>query len=608
MPQQELAVDIGLPARPDPTHHDGGGPSEAQALSDALIMLVDDEPTTTDIVQMYLEDAGYHRFVTTSDSVDALGLAQKAHPDVLLLDLMMPEVSGFDILGAMRADEELAHIPVIVLTSSTDAETKLRALELGATDFLAKPVDSSELVLRLRNTLSAKAYQDRLAYYDNVTGLPNRRLFMQRLERSLERAKQSGKRALILHIGLDRFKQINDTLGHTTGDVLLKMVGRRIEQCVRTTDVITRSSSTRGSSSGTLSRIGGDEFTILLLDIEGTDAVTPMVRRLLDSLGDPFRLQGEDLFLTASIGIVVSPDDGEDVETLLKHAGIAMSHAKQRGRNTYQFYSESLNAQSMRRLSLENALRKALENEELVLHYQPQVDAAHRVTGAEALLRWNHPELGMIAPGEFIPIAEDTGLIVPIGDWVLQAACAQAHAWESAGLGRLRMSVNVSSRQFQDSRLLVESIRAAIERSGLSGESLVVELTESLLMVRPEKNVGALEAMKEMGLKLSIDDFGTGYSSLSYLKRFPLDELKVDQSFVRDVPADTDGAAIVSAIIAMAHSLDLTVVAEGVETAAQLDFLKSRSCDEYQGYLFSRPVTADALADLLGDSDELSPG
>jgi len=354
-----------------------------------------------------------------------------------------------------------------------------------------------------------------------------------------------------------------------------------------------------------LSRIGGDEFTSLLHGIDTIEGVASAVRRIRGALAEPFGLKGEEVFVTASIGVAIFPDDGEDVDTLLKHADIALSHAKQSGRNVCQFYSAEINARSVQRLSLENRLHTAIDRDELILHYQPKVDTlTGRVIGAEALLRWQHADLGLVPPGEFIPIAEETGLIVSIGDWVLREACRQAAAWRAAGLGSIRIAVNVASQQFRVNAL-VKTIREALEQHDLDGDALALELTESALMEKPKACIAALEELKGLGLRLSIDDFGTGYSSLSYLRRFPLDELKIDRSFVMDIPASVDDAAIVAAIISMAHSLSLSVVAEGVETVDQLSFLRGLGCDECQGFLFSRAVPADSFADLLRRDQQL---
>ncbi len=569
-----------------------------QALRNATVMMVDDEPTTIDVLQAFLEDEGYRHFVTTTQSTRAMELIASENPDVVLLDLNMPEVTGFDILSALRMHGTFRYIPVIVLTSSDDSETKLKALQLGATDFLAKPVDPSELALRLRNTLAAKAYQDRLAYYDALTGLPNRRMFMDRLVWSLQHVKRdTSKSGAVLHIDLDRFKQINDTLGHRVGDGLLKGVAQRLLQQVRAVDTV--SVMTGDEPQMSLSRLGGDEFTVLLPEMTRAENAAQVARRILTALEEPFRVDGHEVFVTPSIGIAVFPDDGADIDTLLKHADVAMYHAKQRGRNTYEFYSGEMNARALERLSLENQLRRALERDELLLVYQPKVDVrGGRIVGAEALLRWIHPELGTVSPQEFIPLAEEAGLIVALGEWVLHMACQQNKAWQTAGLGDTRIAVNVSSRQFGEARLM-QTIQKALQRSGLAPEYLTLELTENMLMDNARENLEALHQIKDMGIKLSIDDFGTGYSSLSYLKQFPLDELKVDRSFVSPIQTEADDAPIVTAIIAMAHSLGLSVVAEGVETEAQLAFLRARNCDVYQGYLCSKPIPGDAFAALL---------
>jgi diguanylate cyclase (GGDEF)-like protein len=563
----------------------------------ATIMMVDDEPIIVETLQMFLEDAGYENFITITESKTALKAIAKKRPDVVLMDLMMPDVNGLEILEQMRGEPALKHIPVIILTSATDPETKLKALELGATDFLGKPVDSSELALRLRNTLAAKAYQDRLMYYDSLTGLPNRRLFMERLAAALRRAKHDKSAIAVLHIDLDRFKQINDTLGHNVGDALLKGVSSRIEECVRYSDVVARPGTQE--TEGNLSRFGGDEFTLFIPNVHRLENATLVARRILSVLSKPFRLNRRELFITASIGMAVYPNDGDKMDTLLKHADIAMSHAKQRGRNNYQYYAKELNARSVERLSLENHLRKALENRELFLVFQPQVDVkTKKVIGAEALMRWKHPKLGLVSPAKFIPIAEEMDLIVPFGEWVLYAACKLNKRWQ-ADADPVRISVNVSSKQFQKGDRLMLTIRNALESTGLEGKYLGLELTESVIMENTQENARILQTAKEMGITISIDDFGTGYSSLSNLRRFPLDELKIDRSFLKEIPANTDDAAIVGAIVAMAHSLELNIVAEGVEREEQLEYLASRGCDKIQGNLLSKPVSATDFYNIL---------
>ncbi len=568
-------------------------------LKKSIIMMVDDEPTTMEVIKAWLVDAGYTNIVETSDSTQAMGMMSRERPDVLLLDLNMPNVTGFDILALMREEPALQHVPVIVLTSSTDAETKLKALELGAADLLAKPVDSSELTLRLRNTLAAKAYQDSLAHYDMLTGLPNRGMFLRRLGAVLGDARLDGKNIAVLQFGLDRFKKINDTLGLHVGDALLREVARRLEQHVSVTDTATGPIVT-SSHLGSLSRIGGDEFAALLPDILRVDGVSSVARRIMALMAKPFDLENHEVFVTPSIGIAVFPNDGDNADTLVKHAGIAMGAAKQQGGNTYQYFAKDANARSTERLTLENNLRRALANDELLLNYQPKVDVkTGRVRGVEGLLRWQHPEHGMLPPGKFIPLAEEMGLITKLGDWVFHEACRQSKLWEDAGLGIMPVAVNVSVQQFRQHGQLIRTLRDALAISGMEPRHLTVEVTESMIMEDAKQNIATLHEIKDMGVGLSVDDFGTGYSSLSYLKRFPLDELKIDRSFLMDLGKDADDAAIVSAIIAMAHHLGLKVVAEGVENRVQLGFLRQRGCDQCQGYLFSKPIPADELTALM---------
>lgn len=411
----------------------------------------------------------------------------------------MPEVSGFDILSRMRADTEMKYTPVIVLTAASDAATKLKALELGATDFLAKPVDPSELTLRLRNTLAFKAYQDRLANYDDLTGLPNRRMFLARLDRAIRRAKRHQRICALLHVDLDRFRQINDSFGPRVGDFLLRDVAQRLEDAVRDSDAVGRFADEASRSS--LSRIGGDEFTVLMSGIDRAENASLLARRIGLALAKPFLAEERDLFLTASIGIAAYPDDGVEPDSLLKHAEVAMHYSKSHGGNSYEFYSKDINARAFERLTLENQLRRALEREELLLHYQPKVDVGGgHIVGAEALVRWQHPELGMVSPAKFVPLAEESGLIVPLGEWVLREACKECKAWQHLGLRPLGIAVNVSSVQLKKGGLL-QVLRSALETSGLEAPHLVIELTESVLMESAEANIQMLQELKAMGYR-----------------------------------------------------------------------------------------------------------
>jgi diguanylate cyclase (GGDEF)-like protein len=572
---------------------------QQQQLRSATILMVDDEPINLEVIQAFLEDEGYRNFVTTEDSTQAMELIGKVRPDVVLLDLIMPKVTGFDILTAMRNSEELQHTPVIILTSATDADAKLEALELGATDFLGKPVDPSELALRLRNTLAAKAYQDQLAYTDALTGLPNRRQLLKSMSGMLSLSREAGHTASVLHVALDRFKEINDTLGLKGGDALLKAVAQRLAGEVPIDDIVVASEGDHAWQK-TVSRLSGDEFAVFLPALHRVDDAAIVARRIRRAMGQSFDIEGKEVVVTSTIGISSFPEDGDDAAVLLKHAGMAAHHAKQRGGNTYRFYSKEINARSHERMSLESELRKALDNEELVLYYQPKIDThSGLMMGAEALIRWEHPRHGLVPPMKFIPIAEDTGLITPIGEWVLRVACEQARQWQKEGHGNVPIAVNISAKQVRRHQLM-ETIRKALEAADLDPRWLTVELTESTVMENARQNILIFHEMKEMGLNLSIDDFGTGYSSLSYLKRFPLNELKIDRSFLRDLSSDSDDAAIVSAIIALAKNLNLRVVAEGVENREQLAFLKEKGCELCQGYLFSKPLPVADFSQRLG--------
>ncbi|MDB5773638.1 MAG: Bacteriophytochrome cph2 [Burkholderia sp.] len=570
-----------------------------ELLRKAKVMMIDDEPITIEVLREFLDEAGYGNFIATSKPEEAMQLIASERPDLILLDLMMPVVSGFDILAALAADEEYRHIPVIVLTSSTDSQTKLRALELGATDFLAKPVDSSELALRLRNTLAAKAYQDRLTYFDTLTGLPNRQRFLDHLDWALGQARRYGRIGALLHINIDRFKKINEALGPAVADAFLQAMSKRLEQSVRTTDTIMRSGEE--GLHPLLSRVGGDEFAVLLAEMDKAEDAIRVANRLLEVVKMPLLIDGRDIFTTCSIGISVFPADGMERNVLLQNAGVAMHVVKQQGGDAYRFYSSDLNERSLQYLGLQSDLHKAIERNELQLYYQPKIDThSRKVVGAEVLLRWPHPGRGMVPPDEFIPLAEETGLIVPLGEWVLAEACRNVDAWQRQGLAVPRVSVNVSGRQFSTPGFH-QTVHDIIGRSGVDPQCFTIEVTESMLMENVDANIALFKQLKAMGLHLSMDDFGTGYSSLSYLRRFPLDELKIDRSFLAelDLANGEDSGKLIVAIIALGHSLGLRIVAEGVETEAQYEFLRKYDCDECQGYLFGRPIPGVQFANLF---------
>jgi len=436
-----------------------------------------------------------------------------------------------------------------------------------------------------------------LAYYDSLTSLPNRTFFKELMQRSIEHAKRHKEIFALIYIGLDNFQRINDTLGHSIGDLLLKAVADRLAGSLRRSDYVARSDE--GETTNVVSRVGGDEFIVLAHDLTQVQDAAIASHRLLKEISDPYDLNGHEVFITASIGISLYPDDGADVDDLLKNADTALEHAKKEGKNNYQFYSRSMNSSVLELLTLENDLRKALERNELVLYYQPKVDAATRmVKGMEALIRWKHPDRGLIPPMQFIPLAEASGLIVPIGEFVIRTVCMQSKQWQEAGYKQMNIALNVSSRQF-DQQGLIEIVKDALQNAMISPQCLELEITESIIMRNPEKAVRTLTELKAMGIQIAIDDFGTGYSSLSYLKRLPLDFLKIDQSFIKNLTSDPNDQAIVRATIAMAHSLNLKTIAEGVETEEQLTFLQEHGCDEIQGYLFSRPLPTEEIPGIL---------
>jgi diguanylate cyclase (GGDEF)-like protein len=424
-----------------------------------------------------------------------------------------------------------------------------------------------------------------LATHDTLTGLPNRSMFSQLLNYAIKTAQRYQRQFAVLFIDLDRFKIINDTLGHEAGDQLLKEIATRLKQQLRAVDVV--------------GRLGGDEFVILIEELTDSNQVATIAHKILTSVIKPITLMGQESRITASIGICMYPKDAADEQSLMKNADIAMYLAKEEGKNNYQFYSKDIQSKSLEHLSIETNLRFALERNELSLHYQAKVDfKTNMITGVEALLRWQSPYLGSVTPTRFISVAEESGLIIPIGRWVLKTACAQNVAWQQQGLPAVCMAVNLSLRQLTDDNL-IDDIRTALNDSGMAPNLLELEITESMVMHNPALIISILSKIKSMGVRLAIDDFGTGYSSLAKIQRFPVDTLKIDRSFVRNIPQDAEDKAITEAIIGMGKTLSLTVVAEGVETEEQMNFLKEHSCDEMQGYYFSKPVVPEQFADLL---------
>jgi diguanylate cyclase (GGDEF)-like protein len=564
------------------------------AIHSARILLVDDLFANVKLLEYMLSDAGYTNVSSTMDSRDVLELHRTNRYDLIVLDLNMPFMSGFDVLEGLRLVETEGYLPVLAVTAEPKYE--LRALESGAKDFVSKPFNHIEVLTRIRNLLEVRLlytemrdYGLHLARYDTLTGLPNRFLFQQRLVQELAAAHDSNCMVAMLLIDLDGFKHVNETLGHVVGDDLLRQLAVRLEPL-----------------SPALGRLGGDEFGLILACPDGHHHAQTVAEKLRCALAAPFNLDGGELRMTASIGIAVSPGDAGNADTLIKYAETAMYQAKQAGRDTHRFFTEGMNAQAQKRLWLENALHKALDNHEFVLLYQPKVRiSTGHIVGAEALIRWNRPGHGMVSPADFIPILEETGLIVRVGQWVIAQACRQIAAWMPLCGGPIPIAVNVASRQFASGDLGAV-VADAIAASGIAPGMLELEVTESALMVDMERTIATLTALRHMGIRIAIDDFGTGYSSLAYLKHFPIDTLKIDIAFIRDVATDPRSAAIVKSIISMAQSMKMDVIAEGVETAEQLAYLRRNHCDHLQGFYFSRPLPAQQFEQLLLDETRLA--
>jgi diguanylate cyclase (GGDEF)-like protein/PAS domain S-box-containing protein len=492
------------------------------------------------------------------------------------------------MLLAIRQNKAVGFTPNCILVRRDGSEA---AIEDSAAPIHDRRGHVTGAVMVFHDVSAARALSARMAYlaqHDSLTDLPNRTLLKDRLMQSMSLAQRHRQKLAVLYLDVDRFKHINDSLGHGIGDRVLQSVAQRLLSCVRGSD--------------TVSRHGGDEFVIILADaVQAQDAIVSADKILL-ALAAPHLIEQHDLSITASIGIAVYPDDGTDAETLMKHADFAMLHAKDTGRNNFQFFKPEMNVRAIERQSLESNLRHALEDEQFVLHYQPKINLeTGTIVGAEALIRWRHPQRGLITPAHFIPVAEECGFIVPISRWVLREACRQARAWQDAGLPPMRIAINTSAADLR-AKDFVAAVRTILAETGLEPRYLELEFTEKFLMHDTQATATVLRQLKEIGVHLALDDFGTGYSSLSYLKRFPIDTLKIDQSFVRDLTTDTDDASIVRAVIGMGDSLHMLVVAEGVETREQLEFLREHACPEGQGFYFSHPVVAGEFSQLMGYS------
>ncbi|KQX01515.1 signaling protein [Massilia sp. Root418] len=565
-----------------------GEGQEADAPREELasVLIVDDDRSTRSTLRYTLQRDGF-QVEEAADGVQALAMLKRFHPDVILMDAVMPVMDGFTACARLQELPGGSAIPVLMITALQDNSSVERAFAAGASDYIPKPIHYAVLSQRVRRIIEANRAEKRirhLAYNDLLTGLPNRTLFFELLAQGIQQAKNDAKLLGVLFMDLDRFKYVNDNLGHDVGDRLLVAVAQRVRHSVRTVD--------------TVARLGGDEFTVVLSDLDGPAAAATAAHNICRVLAAPFQIDGHDIFVTSSVGIAMYPHDGSDVATLVKHADSAMYRAKKTNTG-FQFYEASMEQSISEHVRLESDLRRALEQEQLEVYYQPQASLEDgQIIAMEALVRWRHPTRGMVPPNEFIPLAEETGLINPLGDWVLRTACAQLRSWIEQGLPPLRVAVNLSVRQLLQKEFAA-SVEAVLADTGLPPHLLELEITESTLMENAQDTLKALHRLRGLGVRLSIDDFGTGYSSLSYLKRFPVDIIKIDRSFVRDVPMDADDVAIVTAIIALAHSLRLEVVAEGVETEAQLNFLKGRNCDLMQGYHLSPAIPHDQFAALI---------
>jgi diguanylate cyclase (GGDEF)-like protein/PAS domain S-box-containing protein len=698
--------------------------------STARILVADDDATALVLMRAALQKSGFEVQVANSGE-QALQIFRSAAFDIVMLDVDMPGMSGFEVCSALRT-EAGALLPIVMVTGMDDLESVQTAYQSGATDFIAKPLNWALLGYRAkyllrghrallelqaanaRTTAILKALPDlmfevdidgryvdvnpnrpellfapadtilgktvgdilpaaaaavcmaalqeagetclslgkqyqlnlehgvfwfelsiarketsvsekpnfialsrniterkdaeqkilRLAMFDHLTGLPNRQSFLDRVEREIQHARRLGTSFGVLFMDLDGFKNINDTMGHSAGDLALQWAADRLREGVRQSDHVSRSNEPGGDIA--IARLGGDEFTAIIVNIKRAEDTMVVARRILEMMRQPFSLLGREMSLSTSIGIAIYPDDGEDAASLLTHADTAMYSAKEAGRDNYQFYNTALTEQVVQRMALETALRSAVDLHEFSLVYQPQIDVASgRVDSVEALLRWNRPGYGVIAPMEFIAVAEQCGLIAAIGRWVLQNACSQAASWQQDGRP-LRLAVNLSPLQFKDPNL-VQTVLDTLVQTGLHAECLELELTEGTVMADTAATMATLEAFCSSGVNIALDDFGTGYSSLSYLKRMPLDRVKIDQSFVSALPTDLESTAIIKAILVMANSLGLKVTAEGVETAAQAAVLKSLGCHSLQGYFFGKPVAAEHIPALLLKTWEL-PG
>ena len=589
-----------------------------EAIS-SKVLVVDDDEINRLLIRETLQRSGLIVEEVESGE-EAIEHFNQNPSDIILLDVVMEGMDGFDTCTLLRRLPTGLHVPIIMMTGLNDIESINHAYESGATDFITKPINYTILVYRMRYMMRAnqifvrlhntEAKIVRLAYYDRLTNLPNQVFLNEYFNKIIEQSNHYNKRFAILSLDIDHFKRINNTWGQKTGNQLLKQIAERLIKCISVSDYLTYDDLTLpeqayqpNDKNDILIRMGGDEFVILLTDINLSNEVQNVVKHIYNILRKPFTVKKENFHLTVSSGIALFPDDGQDADTLLMCAEMAMHNAKQQGRNSFQFFHQSMNIKARQRLILENELHKAIENEEFEVYYQPKVELnKYKTIGMEALVRWNHPKKGIISPADFIPLAEETDLICILGEWVLRQACKHTKHWHEQGF-ELKVAVNISAIQLKKSDLL-NHINNALKESNLSPKYLELEITEGVLMEDSETSHAVLLAIKNIGVSIAMDDFGTGYSSLSYLKKFPFDTLKIDQSFMPDIDTEPDSTSLIPAIIALSKCLKLKVVAEGVETEAQLNFMKKYECDEIQGYLFSPPIPPEEFENWLNSMEK----
>jgi len=567
--------------------------------SRSTILIIDDDDQIRGLLKELLRDE--YECVDVGSAEEALSVLSSLVFNLVISDIQMTGISGLDLVP--RILERTPDTVVVMISGQQSIESAIDAMRVGAFDYVTKPLDLRHVQAAVRRALAhhellkeKRQYEnnleemveqrtaeiEHLAFHDRLTDLPNRTLFADRCAQALASAQRNKRSVGVMLVSLDRFKKVSDTLGHAAGDVVLAEAGSRLQACV--------------SEGDTVARFDGEEFAMLLTQIDLPGDLAEVSAEVHEAFKEPFRLGSHEVYVATSIGISLFPFNGVDSSTILKNAGAALHRAKKQGGNNHQFYAADMNAEAVERLALENSLRRAVENNEFITHYQPVVDlVTSEIVGTEALVRWQHPDLGMLPPAKFIGLAEDTGLIVDIGDLVMRTACAQTRKWQDQGLGQLRIAVNISARHLQQPNFL-ERIEKILGDTRLDPAYLELELTETSIMENAESGAKLLSEIRKLGVKVAIDDFGTGYSSLSYLKRLPIDTVKLDRSFVSGTTTDPDDAALVMAIITLAHNLRLRVIAEGVETAEQLGFLRLLKCDEGQGFFFSKPVPPDVFA------------